>query len=598
MRRQNKSYSVQGGMISNQPRKFSLDSKLTIFLAVLLVVGVGVALTFRSNSTTTLASFTKVAHAKELRAIIHHKSRHVCDAPKRGQAQCMVEVSLNANGQPLTAKPAGAGSYGPTQFHTAYNLPCTPNGAVASICSTPSTYGPQTIAIVDAGNFSSGTAGLDTSLEDYDDFYGIPACSTTNGCLDVVNQSGGSSPLPSDAGWSDEIALDVETAHMVCQTCQILLVEADDALITDLATAEETAASFNPVAISDSWGTNADESGLDADFDHPGIAVVAATGDSGSVSSGADWPADNPDVVAVSGTTLQLNADNTWDSETVWADSGGGCSDLYSAPSWQTALSSWGANGCGTFRAFGDVSADGDPNTGAAINIDGTWEEAGGTSLSTPLIASMYALTGGVSSGTVASSVPYTAFTNSDFHDITSGDDCTVNNTTFCTAATGFDEPSGLGSPDGISGFVSLPSSPVGFTATTVNQNEIDLSWDASDGPEGVSGYHVYRNGSEIATVTTTSYNDTGLTPNTTYDYYVVAYDTEGDLSEPSDTVPAFSAYPADINEDGHIDLLDLSLLANKYGQSGPNLGRADINHDGTVNLLDLSLLANSYGSE
>ncbi|HET9721842.1 MAG TPA: hypothetical protein VFP32_02320 [Candidatus Saccharimonadales bacterium] len=535
---------------------------------------------------------------KTLRMIAKHSSKHVCTNPKKpGRARCMAEISTNSSGQPLASASPAVSGYGSVQFHTAYQLPCTPGGAVASVCSAPGSFGPQTIAIVDAGNFSSDVAGLNTSLQNYDQNYGLPACSTSNGCLKVVNQSGAASPLPADAGWSDEIALDVEVAHMICQTCKIILVEADDANLTSMAAADATAASFNPTSISNSWGSDTDDPSLDGDFNYPGIAVVAATGDNGTVSSGASWPSDNPNVVAVSGTTLQLFGDNTWAGETVWSGSGGGCSDYYSAPSWQSSLSNWAQNGCGSFRAFGDVSAAADPNTGAAINVNSTWYQVGGTSLATPIIASIFALTGGVPSGTVASTVPYTRFSGTNFHDVTTGSDCVGANTTHCNAAIGFDTPSGLGTPNGLNGFAALPSQPA-LSATTVDQTHINLSWTASTASSGIAGYHIYRNGSQIATTTDTTYGDTGLTPNTTYSYYVVAYDNSSNASLPSNAVSAFSAYPSDINEDGHIDLLDLSLLASKYGQCSGSLGRANINSDSCINLLDFSLLAGAYGSE
>jgi subtilase family serine protease len=498
--------------------------------------------------------------------------------------------------QPLTASPANAGSYGPAEFHTAYSLPCTPGGTIASICPTPTSFGPETIAIVDAGSFTGGNSALETSLADYDTYYGIPTCSIANSCLSVINQNGATSPLPANAGWSNEIALDVETAHMVCQTCKIALVEANDTVDTDLAAAESEAASLKPVSISNSWGGNTDDPSLDNYFDYPGIAVVAATGDLGSVSNGASWPSDNPDVVSVAGTTLQLGVNNSWGNETVWVDSGGGCSTYYPAPTWQTSLSDWASNGCGANRSFGDLSADADPNTGAAINVNGTWYQIGGTSLATPLIAGMFALSGGIPPSVIGSSVPYAKYSSTAFHDITSGNDCTSLNTTHCTASIGFDTPSGLGSPNGLSGLISLPSQPNDVVAKTINQNSIQLSWIAGSG--NPSGYMVYRDGTQIATTSTTTYTDGSLIPNTSYDYQVVAYDSSGNTSLPSIAVSAFTAYPADINEDGHIDLLDLSLLAASYGQCSPSVGRADINQDGCVNLLDLSLLAQAYGSE
>lgn len=603
MRRTTTTDSARKSARPKRPRDFRGVPKIHGIFLMIFVLGIaGAWATLQPHeikSDAVLgAHVRRHGHSKQLRAIKHHPFKHVCSSTRSRKAWCMAEVSTDSNGKPLTVLPATSGSFGPTEFHTAYNLPCTPGGGVAAICSMQGSFGPQTIAIVDAGNFSTGSSGLETSLQNYDQFYGLPACTIANGCLSVLNQSGATSPLPSDVGWSDEIALDVETAHMVCQTCKVVLMEANSANVADLATAEVAAAALNPISISNSWGADADITGLDSDFEKTGIAIVASTGDSGTVSSGPAWPADNPDVVAASGTTLQLNTDNTWASETVWSGSGGGCSNNYAAPSWQTALSVWNTNGCGSFRAFGDVSADGDPSTGAAININGTWFEIGGTSLSAPLIAGMYALAGGVASGVTASSTPYVSFTGSNSHDITTGNDCSGSNVTHCTASAGFDTPSGLGSPNGITGFVSLPTQPQNLTAATASQTELDLNWSASSATGGISGYHIYRNGTEITTVSGTSYNDTGLTSNTTYSYYVVAFDGSGNLSVPSATADGFTAFGADINKDGHINLLDLSLLANKYGQSGANLGRADINSDGRVDLLDFSILASNYGSE
>lgn len=603
MRRRIETFYAHGESRPARPRKFRRVSKLHGVALSCMILGmasvwVGVQQPRAAQPGSVLGAHTMQNRGKHLRAIKRHAFKRACSIGKKGKGWCMAEYSVDANGKPLTVLPASSGSYGPTEFHTAYNLPCTPGGSVSAICGAPNSFGPETIAIVDAGNFSSGSSGLETSLTDYDQYYGLPSCTIANGCLSVLNQSGASSPLPGDAGWSDEIALDVETAHMVCQTCKIALFEADSSNVASLAAAEVSAAALNPVSISNSWGADSDVTSLDADFDKPGIAIVASNGDSGTVSSGPAWPADNPDVVAAAGTTLQLNTDDSWASETVWDDSGGGCSNYYAVPSWQSSRSDWNTNGCGSFRAFGDVSADGDPSTGAAINLNGTWYEIGGTSLSSPLIAGMYALAGGVASGTTASSVPYASFTGSNSHDITSGSDCTGSNTTHCTAAVGFDTPSGLGSPNGITGFISLPTPPANLKATTASQTELDLSWSPSTATGGINGYHIYRNGTKITTVSGTTYNDTGLTPNTTYSYYVVAYDGSGNLSFASGTAAGYTAFAADINEDGHINLLDLSLLANKYGQSGANLGRANINGDGKVDLLDLSILASNYGSE
>ena len=570
---------------------------------VLLGVSLIVIVSLFMGTTTTPAKASSGTvsqnYLKLPRTIHRHAERNICSIPAPNKARCLSEVSIGNNGAPITGTPATSGSFGPVEFHTAYNLPCTPGGSVASICTTPTTYGPQTIAIVDAGNFSTGTSGIESSLQSYDTYYGIPQCTIANSCLNVVSQTGSTSSLPADAGWSDEIMLDVESAHMICQTCKILLVEANDAYTSDLATANNEAASFNPVSISNSWSSSADQPSYDSSFNHPGIAEIASTGDTGTVSNGASWPSDSPNVIGASGTTLQIHNDNTWSSETVWSGSGGGCSNYYSAPSWQSSLAVWGSNGCGSYKAFGDISADADPNTGAAIYISGTWYEYGGTSLSSPLIASMFALSGGLTPGSSAANILYSSNKPSNFHDVTVGNDCVTGLTTHCTASTGFDTPSGLGTPNGIGGFSSTaPSQPTNLVATTIDQTHINLNWTASTASNGLSGYYIYRNNVKVATVATNSYNDSGLTPNTTYQYYIVAYDTLNNISVASTTINATASYPADINQDGHIDLLDLSILAGKWNQTGAGIGRADINKDGKVDLLDLSILAGQYGSE
>ncbi len=573
--------------------------RLVLAGATLFVMVLAVGLAYVSSSPSP-ALAAPAHHTKKLRPILHNHSRPVCGKPAAGRASCAAYVSLASSGQPLTGTPALTGSLGPAQFHTAYNLPCKPGGAVQTACSTPGSYGPQTIAIVDAGSYNDSTGTLEESLQNYDTNYSLPACTAADGCLNIVNQSGATTPLPSDQGWSMEITLDVETAHMACQTCKVILVETNSNLLSDLAAGDATAVTFNPVVVSNSWyATSTDDTGLDSDFNHPGIAFIAAAGDVGSTN--ISWPADNPNVIGAAGTTLQLNGDNTWASETVWSGSGGSCSTHYAAPSWQTSLANWNTAGCGSFKAFGDISADADPNTGAIINMatsnsTSNWYDIGGTSLASPLIASMFALVGSVPSGVTASSIPYSSYTSANFRDITSGNNCVSGGQLNCTAGVGFDTPSGLGSPNGLGGFNQPPTQPTGLSATDVDQGAVNLSWTASTDNLGVTGYKIYRNGVQVGTTSSTTYNDSGLSVNTGYTYYVVAYDPVADTSTASSTAGSTTRYTADINQDGTVNLLDLSVLASKYGQSGGGLGRSDINQDGTVNLLDLSVLASQYG--
>ncbi len=309
------------------------------------------------------------------------------------------------------------------------------------------------------------------------------------------------------AGWGVEISLDVETAHAVCQHCKITLVEGNSSSYGNLEAAEQTAGELGATEISNSWGgpEPGESVGLESasPFNRPGIVVTASSGDDGYLNWDAEnpeeagyanFPASSPHVVAVGGTRLELNEAGEWASESVWNGSGaggGGCSEIFPALSWQRKASSWSSVGCGEFRAVADVSADADPYTGVAVRdstpgsgCEGTvqdphWCTIGGTSLASPLIAAVFALAGG------AGGVEYPARTlyeneslaPASLHDVTSGSNgacakpffeetglsgCTTKEESeasqcqgeaICLAATGYDGPTGVGTPHGIAAF-------------------------------------------------------------------------------------------------------------------------------------------------
>jgi hypothetical protein len=342
-----------------------------------------------------------------------------------------------------TTSPTG---YGPAQFHGAYELPTTASKA-------------QTVAIVDA--YDDPT--IESDLAAYSATYGLPACTTGNGCFRKVNQSGQDSYPKTDGGWALEISLDVETAHAICQNCKILLVEATTNSFSNLTAAVEMAAGLGATEISNSYGGpefSSEVSGTYADpYNHPGIAITVSAGDSGY---GAEYPASSPYVVAVGGTTLALGASNSYGGETAWSGSGSGCSAYVSAQSWQTSDANWSLTGCGTKRGIADVAADANPNTGASV-YDTTkdqgqagWFQVGGTSLSAPMIAAVYALAGGGGVDYPAAD-PYGHQTDSpaSLHDVTSGSNGSCGGTTMCTGATGYDGPTGVGTPKGIAAFAA-----------------------------------------------------------------------------------------------------------------------------------------------
>ncbi len=408
----------------------------------------------------TLFSFTAHSLAKQpapksIRAYANHLFRNVCSLPINGFAHCHAKLLTKDDAvSPLAGSTPAATSMGPLQLHTAYQLPCAPGGGVASSCATPAAFGPQTIAIIDAYHYPT----VEQDLVTYSNQFGIPPCTKANGCLQVVNQSGGTTlPTTVNSGWALEAALDVQAAHAICQTCKIILFEANSATYNDLATAVNSAAAMGVTAISNSYGSSewSGQTFYDAFYNHPGIAVTVSSGDSG-YGAGAQFPASSPNVVAVGGTSLHVYTDNSYASESVWSGAGSGCSLYEAALPLQTSLSNWSGTGCAR-RAVADVAAVADPNTGAAVYTSTPysgqtgWFQVGGTSLASPIIAAVFALAGPI--GNVqANTIPYNNYSLLSFHDITTGTNGSCL-TSLCKGVVGFDGPTGLGSPNGLLGF-------------------------------------------------------------------------------------------------------------------------------------------------
>jgi subtilase family serine protease len=361
----------------------------------------------------------------------------VCPGPvAAGSARCHAHVVTDGQGTPkAVSAPKG---YGPAQFRGAYGLP-------------PAAPTAQTIAIVDAYDDPNIAGDLNT----YSTQFGLPLCNAANPCFRKVNQSGTAGPYPqANSGWALEIALDVEVAHAVCPNCKILLVEASSASLSNLAAAVNTAAKLGAAEISNSYGGSEYSSEVsDSAYNHPGIAVTVASGDNGYGSFG--FPAASPSVITVGGTTLTVGTGNTYGGETAWSGAGSGCSLYVTAPAWQSFLSS----ACAGKRGTADVAADASPSTGAAVydtvRYQGRlgWFQVGGTSLSSPLVAAVYALAGGLPAETSAASGLYGHLGDSTvLHDVTSGSNGSCS-TIMCKGAAGYDGPTGVGTPKGIGAF-------------------------------------------------------------------------------------------------------------------------------------------------
>jgi subtilase family serine protease len=388
--------------------------------------------------------------------------KKACKAGPTRTFQCFAMV-VTRGGKVLRASDPRAlpNGYGPAQYHTAYNLPTTaPNGSV-------------TVAIVDA--FDDKTILKD--LNKYSTRFGLPVmpkctATVTQSCFKKVNLGAAPNSAVS-AGWALEIALDVETVHAICQNCKIVLVESIDNSFTQLEAAEARAAHFADI-ISNSYGSYGDDgkSALDdPKYNFPNKAIVVSAGDSGY---GAAYPAVLNTVVSVGGTKLTLNADNTYNSERAWGPdafdawgTGSGCADgtnsgasSVPANSFQTSVANYSSTGCGSTRGMNDVSANADPNTGSAVFATSSgWIQVGGTSLSAPLIAAVFALKNTVSANVKPAATLYANAGTSAFRDVTTGTDDAGNygvpcaHTSACNAVAGYDLPTGVGSPHGITGF-------------------------------------------------------------------------------------------------------------------------------------------------
>ena len=374
-----------------------------------------------------LALATMTANASASGSGVAHRNVHVCGAPSAGKAACLAirHDRLTSMGKVVqnAATPSG---YGPSDIRSAYNL------------TTSST---ATVAIVDAYNDPTAEADLGT----YRSQYGLTACTTANGCFKKVNQTGGTSYPRTNSGWAQEISLDLDMVSAACPSCHILLVEATTNSFANLGAGVNYAATVTGVtAISNSYGGG--DSAESSAYNHPGIAVIASTGDGGY---GVESPASFPHVVAVGGTSLTRSASTRGFTESAWSGAGSGCSTLNAKPSWQTS-----ATQC-SGKANADVSAVADPNTGVAV-YDSTanhgvsgWLVFGGTSASSPIIASVYALSG----NTTGYPASYTWTNASGLYDVTTGSNGTCPTSVWCHSGTGWDGPTGLGTPNGTSSF-------------------------------------------------------------------------------------------------------------------------------------------------
>jgi len=353
----------------------------------------------------------------------------VCPSAAPGVARCHSLVRVDASAAPLAS--SGPSGYNPVDLRQAYGLSSATGGAG------------QTIAIVDA--FDDGSAESDLAV--YRSRFGLPACTTANGCFRKVDQNGGTNYPRGDAGWAEEISLDLDMASAICPNCKILLVEAKTNSFANLSIAVDQAARMGATVISNSYGGSEYSSEVtdQSHFNHPGVAITVSSGDAGY---GVEFPAASQYVTAVGGTSLRRDASTRGFSETVWSGAGSGCSAYITKPSWQTDA------GCAR-RTVADVSAVADPNTGVSVYDTyrlhpGGWLVFGGTSVASPIIGAVYAVAGN------AASITYGSFSYShttSLFDVVSGSNGSCGGGYLCTGRAGFDGPTGNGTPNGTGAF-------------------------------------------------------------------------------------------------------------------------------------------------
>ncbi|WP_344637444.1 S53 family peptidase [Kitasatospora cystarginea] len=393
------------------------------------------ALAVSAISTAAPAGATSItAHSKGGASWVR-----ACDTLAKGDTMACNALRVTNTIQrvhPMGVTPnATPSGYGPSDLLSAYNLPV---GGGAG----------QTIAIVDA--YDDPNAESDMAV--YRAQYGLPACTTANGCFKKVNQTGGTKYPSKNSGWAGEISLDLDMVSAIAPNAKIILVEANTAGMTNLGTSVNTAVKLGAKFVSNSYGgseSSADTSYDTSYFNHPGVAITVSAGDS---AYGAQYPASSRYVTSVGGTALKRSSGARGWSESVWSTSstegtGSGCSAYDAKPTWQKDT------GCGK-RTVSDVSAVADPATGVAVyqTYGGSgWAVYGGTSASSPIIAGVYALAGAPSTGSYPASFPYAH--TSALNDVTTGSNGSCSPSYLCTAGTGYDGPTGLGTPNGLTAF-------------------------------------------------------------------------------------------------------------------------------------------------
>jgi|HubBroStandDraft_2_1064218.scaffolds.fasta_scaffold00208_2 hypothetical protein len=502
----------------------------------------------------------------------------VCPPPTANRAQCQAIIdptsTMHASLARTTPALSGplAAEVSPTCFIGEYEF-CG-SGAVHGLSAEDlqsayklpsSTAGSgQTVAVVDAYDDPNAQADLNV----YRSTYHLPACES--GCFTKVNQAGATTYPEASAEWSLEISLDLDMVSATCPKCHILLVEANNATLENLGIAENEAVTLGATEISNSYVAREVIVGkafveeASKYYKHAGIPIAVASGDDAynnenleleeCTNCSTSFPADLSSVIAVGGTNLEAEgeAGRGW-RESVWGDTGSGCTLYIAKPAWQTD------KGCAD-RTDNDVAAEASASTPVSVYdtyslILPGWQAVGGTSVATPLTAGAIALESSAMR-TEGSEGIYSH--PSDWFEVSTGSNWTSLNGEcaeryLCNGETGYDGPTGIGTPDGGAtatppSALTEPASAVTTTAATLNAllnpEASSTTYHFEYGTTTAYGSEAPVGGAAVAGYThaqSVSQTLSGLTSNTSYHYRVVATSAGGTTYGPDRT---FSTAP------------------------------------------------------
>lgn len=455
----------------------------------------------------------------------HHAGRH-----GTADKASMPTMTQNASAAPMAAGSVIA-TYTPAQIRAAYGLPALPvAGSIITPAQAAQMGAGQTIYIIDAMHDPNVAA----QLAAFNAKFGLPTCTTqaistttrlplapasttTPGCVLSVAYATASGAMTGtapayDSGWATEIALDVQWAHATAPLARIILIESSDASLNGLLGAVNLANAMGPGIVSMSFGgAEGNWTGsVESAFSGANMTYLAAAGDSGA---GVQWPAVSPHVVAVGGTSLTYSGSGVR-SEAAWAGTGGGVSAYTPTPAYQ--VNAIPGLGSVAHRSVTDVSFNADPATGQYLAVMPagstavSWISVGGTSLSTPQWAGVIAIANAqrAMAGKALLGAPhavlYTQIATvpgtyaSTFGDVIKGADGSCS---LCAARTGYDQPTGLGTPNvipmlnALSGISPAPvvtpatitgtvGTPLSFTVSVVAANP--MTYALAGAPSGL----------------------------------------------------------------------------------------------------------------